>query len=154
MPIIVYHHKTQYHETDQMGIIHHANYIRWFEEARSAFMEQIGFPYTEVEKAGIYFPVTSVTCEYKKMVRFAETIRIESALTFFNGIRMHASYRVLADDGTLRATGESHHCFLNREGRPVAIQKKMPALYEALHTWLTPLAEWNAAPRQAAAEQR
>ena len=46
----VYEHKTQYYETDQMGIIHHSNYIRWFEEARMDMMEQMGMGYAEMEK--------------------------------------------------------------------------------------------------------
>lgn len=48
-----YEHKTQYYETDQMGIIHHSNYIRWFEEARIEFMNQCGFSYAQMEKDGI-----------------------------------------------------------------------------------------------------
>ena len=45
-----YEHKTQYYETDQMGIIHHSNYIRWFEEARIDFMDHCGFSYAQMEK--------------------------------------------------------------------------------------------------------
>ena len=60
----VYEHKTQYYETDQMGIIHHSNYIRWFEEARMDMMEQMGMGYAEMEKRGIISPVLSVHSEY------------------------------------------------------------------------------------------
>ena len=49
----VYEHKTQYYETDQMGIIHHSNYIRWFEEARVHMMEQLGMGYDAMEEAGV-----------------------------------------------------------------------------------------------------
>ena len=63
----VYEHKTQYYETDQMGIIHHYNYIRWFEEARMDMMEQMGMGYAEMEKRGIISPVLSVHSEYKSM---------------------------------------------------------------------------------------
>ena len=49
MKLRVYEHKTQYYETDQMGIIHHSNYIRWMEEARMDLMDQIGLSYKEME---------------------------------------------------------------------------------------------------------
>lgn len=51
-----YEHKTQYYETDQMGIIHHSNYIRWFEEARIDFMDHCGFSYAQMEKDGLISP--------------------------------------------------------------------------------------------------
>lgn len=61
-----YCHKVQYYETDQMKVVHHSNYIRWFEEARTDYMSQVGVPYAEVERAGIIIPVVDVSCKYKK----------------------------------------------------------------------------------------
>ncbi len=68
-----YQHKVQYYETDGMGIVHHSNYIRWFEEARVDFLAQIGMPFEQVEARGIVSPVLRVSCEYKTMARFGET---------------------------------------------------------------------------------
>ena len=55
-----------YYETDQMGIIHHSNYIRWFEEARVALLEHLDFSYKKIEEQGIIIPVLGVSCEYKR----------------------------------------------------------------------------------------
>ena len=52
-----YIRKVQYYETDRMGIVHHSNYIRWFEEARIFYMEKMGYSYSEMEKTGIMIPV-------------------------------------------------------------------------------------------------
>lgn len=52
-----YEHQTQYYETDQMGIIHHSNYIRWFESARIWYMKEIGVDYADMERQGIISPV-------------------------------------------------------------------------------------------------
>lgn len=124
-----YIRKAHYHETDQMGIIHHANYIRWFEEARIEFMDQMGYGYLRAEEEGIIIPVTGVSCDYKGMVRFGDTVEIACAITAFNGTRMAVSYRV-ADvvTGEPRATGESRHCFLCG-GKPVSLKKAQPELY-------------------------
>jgi acyl-CoA thioester hydrolase len=113
-----------------MGVIHHANYIRWFEEARIDFMDQMGFGYAKAEVAGLVIPVLGVSCDYKSMVHFDDTVEITSAITAFDGTRMTVSYRVTdVATGILRTLGESRHCFL-RGGRPVSLKKAMPELYE------------------------
>ena len=65
-----YEHHAQYYETDQMGCVHHSNYIRWMEEARVNLMEQIGCGYKAMEASGIMSPVLEVHCQYRSMVRF------------------------------------------------------------------------------------
>ena len=63
--MVPYDHKVQYYETDGMGIVHHSNYIRWFEEARVDLLEQLGFGYDRIEEAGYSGPVLEVSCQYK-----------------------------------------------------------------------------------------
>lgn len=119
-----YQHKTQYYETDQMGIIHHSNYIRWFEEARIAFMDQLGFTYAGMEKDGIISPVLSVSCEYKSMTRFGDTVSIEVEIEAYNGIKLELSYTVRdRETKEVRCVGKSSHCFLNREGKLLSLRK-------------------------------
>ncbi|MDL2232691.1 acyl-CoA thioesterase [Ruminococcaceae bacterium OttesenSCG-928-L11] len=119
-----------YHETDKMGIIHHSNYIRWLEEARIDFMDQIGFGYKRTEDEGIMIPVLSVSCRYHSMVRFGDTVAIYMAITELTGARMTIVYRILdAASGELRTTGESSHCFLGASGRPVSAKKALPEMY-------------------------
>ncbi len=119
-----YEHKVQYYETDQMGIVHHSNYIRWFEEARTDLMRQMGIGYDEMEGQGIISPVLSVTCEYKSMTHFGETVLIIPILKYYNGIKMTIEYSVTdKESGELRCVGETSHCFLNREGKPVSLKK-------------------------------
>lgn len=127
----LYEHQAQYYETDQMGIIHHSNYIRWFEEARTDLMDQIGFGYDQMEKRGIVVPVLSVNCEYKSMVRYNDRVYIIPQIDVFNGIRLQISYRVIdKKTGVLCTTGESKHCFLNEQGRPISLKKVDKELYD------------------------
>ncbi len=128
-----YTRKVQYYETDQMAIVHHSNYIRWFEEARVSFLEQIGFGYHETEQLGIISPVTGISCDYISMTRFGETVVIKPIVREFNGIRLMIHYEIRDEaSGTLRAIGESRHCFLSPEGRPISVKKACPAYYEAI----------------------
>ena len=64
-----YLRQPHYYETDQMGIIHHSNYIRWFEEARVDWLTFLDVPYYKIEEAGIIIPVLAVTCDYKEMIQ-------------------------------------------------------------------------------------
>lgn len=124
--------KPQYYETDQMGIIHHANYIHWFEEARADFMEQIGFSYEKSVAAGIDFAVLSVTCNYKSMVRYGDTIHIQVCITGLTPTKLTVAYEITdAATGKLRTTGESLHCFYDStRKRPVSLKKALPELYD------------------------
>ena len=127
-----YRRMAQYHETDQMGIIYHANYIQWFEEARVAWMDQLGYGYDAMEKAGIGSPVLEVHCNYHSPVRFHDTVLVRLRLTEFTGTRLRVSYEVSDEaTGALRATGESSHCFVEHStGMPVSLKKTHPDIYE------------------------
>ena len=123
--------KANYYETDQMGIIHHSNYIRWFEEARVDFMEQAGFGYEKAAQKGIDFALTGLSCEYKSMVRFGETVEIKAKITELKNARMSVEYQVTdIKTGELRTTGETRHCVLDsNKMRPVSLKKALPELY-------------------------
>lgn len=126
-----YERKPHFYETDQMGIIHHANYIRWFEEARVDFMEQIGYGYDKASHQGIDFAVLSVSCDYKSMIRFGDTVLIHAHITDLTPTRMTVEYSITdAKTGQLRTTGNSKHCYIDtKRSRPVSLKKTLPALY-------------------------
>ena len=79
-----YKHLVQYYETDQMGIVHHSNYIRWFEEARSYILEENGFGYKKMEELGIISPVLSVNARYKSMTHYYDTVIINVKVVLLN----------------------------------------------------------------------
>ena len=130
MTLKPYIRKPFYYETDQMAIVHHSNYIRWYEEARVYALEQMGAPIEALEQAGITIPVLSVTSEYHTMVRFGETVRLEMALTKYTGSRMEVAYRLYDQaTGVLRNTGTTGHCFL-KGVRPVSLKRAAPEFHE------------------------
>lgn len=131
MTVKPYEHKVQYYETDKMGIVHHSNYIRWFEESRIDFLEQVGMPYEDMEAAGIICPVVSVECKYIGMTHFGDTVCICPRVEKFNGIRLILSYEIRdKKTGELKCTGKSSHCYLDENGRPVSLKNVSPAYYE------------------------
>lgn len=126
-----YLHKVQYYETDQMRVVHHSNYIRWFEEARIDYLDAVGVRYCELEERGIISPVVAVSCQYHAMTRFGETVRISVRLNQVQNVRYRLSYALLdAQSGQLRATGESTHCFVDPLGHVLSLKRADPVLFE------------------------
>ncbi len=127
----VYTHRVQYYETDQMGIVHHSNYIRWFEEARVDWMRCHGIGYRQMEESGIITPVLKVMAEYRSMVHFEDLVEIRVFIKKYNGIILELGYEV-RDQKTkeLRTVGESRHCFLDRDGRPLSLKKASPKTHD------------------------
>lgn len=108
-----YEHKAEYYETDQMGIIHHSNYIRWYESARIYFMDKLGISYKKMEEKGIISPVLSVSSEYKNMVYFDDVVLVNVKIKKYNGIRLELEYTLTnKETGEIVNTGSSKHCFL------------------------------------------
>ena len=127
----IYEHKIQYYETDQMKIVHHSNYIRWFEEARVFILEAYNMGYDRLEALGIISPVLGVTAEYKSMSRFGESVQIEVKLTSYNGVKFALVYTIRDKaTGEIRCTGESRHCFLNEEGKPISLKRSFPEIHQ------------------------
>jgi len=130
---VCYEHTVQYYETDQMGIAHHSNYIRWFEEGRIHFFDEVGLGYKESEKMGIISPVLSVEANYKNMSYFQDVVVIKVSLTEYTGVKLSLKYEVTDKaTGQLRCTGKSKHCFINPEGRVISLKKVAPDRYEKL----------------------
>ena len=125
-----YERSVYYYETDKMGIMHHSNYIRIFEETRIFFLEQGEMPFPEIEKRGILMPVRSVECSYYKPLKFGDRFSVDLKITKFNGVKLYVSYEVRnISDGELCATGSSTHCFTDNELKPLRIKHSYPDIY-------------------------
>ncbi len=128
-----YIHKVQYYETDKMGVVHHSNYIRYMEEARVDFLEQIGWGFDKLEQAGIVSPVVGVQVRYKQPCRFPETIAITVHIEKYNGILLHIGYEMKhTETGVLVCTAHSEHCFLDMAGKPIRLKHDFPLLDNVL----------------------
>lgn len=125
-----YEHKVQYYETDQMGIVHHSNYIRWFEEARTYVLEEIGFGYEKMEECGVMSPVLAVNAEYKSMTHYSDIVCIDTKLASYNGIKLQLDYEIRdKTTGEVRCSGYTRHCFLTPDGKPVSLKRSYPEIH-------------------------
>ena len=124
----VYLHRVNYYETDQMGIVHHSNYIRWFEEGRDDYMRVSGIDYCRIEANGILMPVTDLRLDYKYAAKYRDLAAVTVRVLSFNGVRLRYGYEIRnADTGALIVTGETGHCFIDAvTRRPLILKKYLP----------------------------
>ncbi len=125
-----YVHTVNYYETDKMGVTHHSNYIRFMEEARIDFLNQIGYGFERMEADGIVSPVTALTFEFKKSTTFADKITIELSVEKCSTLKLVFGYTMKVD-GKLVGTGTSTHCFFEN-GKLVSLESRYPELYGIL----------------------
>ena len=124
-----YIHKVNYYETDKMGVTHHSNYIRWMEEARVDFLEQIGFGYAKLEADGIISPVIGVECDYKMPTTFDDQVEIKPEVEEFKGAKLIIKYTMKnVKTGELVLIGRTKHCFVNSENKPIILKRSFPEL--------------------------
>ena len=127
--IVPYEHHTKYHETDQQGIIHHSNYVKWMEDARMNLMEQLGLGYKQMETMELMSPVLSMSIEFRSVVKFDDTVVIDTQLISYDGYKMEIAYRIYdKKTGEDRAIAKSKHCFVNKSGMPISLKRVYPEL--------------------------
>ena len=123
----IFERKINYYETDRMGVVHHSNYIRFLEETRCYWLEQIDMPFALLEENGITIPVLGVNCSYKYHVTFGDTILIRPYMKEYSGVRMTVGYEITdKETGKTVFTGETKHCFTDKNLKPINLKKYNP----------------------------
>ena len=127
----IFERKINYYETDKMGIVHHSNYIRFFEEARCSLLEEFNLPYDLMEEKGIMSPVLGISCQYKQHVTFGDIIKIHAYIKEFTGVKFTVGYEIYnKQNNNLCVSGESNHCFTDSNLKPLNIKKHHIDVYE------------------------
>lgn len=133
MKIKPYIRKVNYYETDRMSIVHHSNYIRYFEEARMDAMTQIGCDCMEMERNNMIIPVVDVSAKYHKSLGCSDEFAVYLKMTYFNGVKMKFEYEIrFTSDNSLACTGQSTHCFVNEKHKPISIKRLSPEIYKTM----------------------
>ena len=117
-------------DTDQMGVVYYANYLRYFEAARGHFIRARGRSYLEFEKLGYGLPVIEAHVKYRQSLRYDDLFEIHAVVAERKRVTVRFSYE-LRRAGELVAEGWTNHACLDRNGRPVAMPKDMMDLLDA-----------------------
>ena len=143
--------RVHYKETDQMGVVHHGNYVSWFEIGRTEMMRDAGIAYSDMEDLGLLLPVLDLEVKYHKPARYDDCVAIYTKLTDYTPVRLQFEYEVrrvhkdacLVNDpqnvndennktGDMIASGHTLHMWLNNEWKPARLDKVAPDVYKLL----------------------
>jgi acyl-CoA thioester hydrolase len=109
-----------YGDTDAMGLVYYANYLRWFEMGRNEWLRTLGVTYREVEESGTFAPVTEAYCHYVVPARYDDWIVVETDVEYIRKASIKFVYQVLREaDAEKLVEGHTVHAFVNAEGRVV-----------------------------------
>jgi acyl-CoA thioester hydrolase len=116
-----------YGDTDQMGVVYHANYFRYFELSRIEYMHSRGSSYREMEREGLALPVVEVTASYKSPARYEDMLLVRPRVSEVKRVSLTFSYEIFREGGpdTPLCTGRTVHACVNREGRPMRLPESL-----------------------------
>jgi len=125
--------RVRYCESDQMGIVHHANYLVYMEEGRTALMRALGFPYEGVERRGLAMAVRKVELRYRSAARYGDEVLVRTTVERFRGASIQYGYEIArAEGGELLASGSTEVACVELEGlRPAPLPDDIRGALEA-----------------------
>ena len=109
--------RVEYHHTDQMGIVHHSNYVKFFEVARTEWLRAMGITYAEMERRGVMMPIVDVAVKYRNPALYDELISVTAFVDEAPMARMTFRYEVRGEDGREIATGSTTLGFIDSQTR-------------------------------------
>jgi len=125
-------HRVAFYETDAMGIVHHSNYVRFFELARVLWMDEHDRPYREYAAEGLHFATTRIEVHYRRSARFDDVLEITTWMEWVRRASLRMAYEIRRGDERV-ASGASEHAMVDLDGRPRGIP---PARRTVLHSRL------------------
>lgn len=123
-----------YGDTDAMGVVYYANYLRLFEMGRSEWLRAIGIPYGQIESWGVYAPTTQAYCHYLAPARYEDSLIVETDVEYLKRASIKFVYRILREEDQKElAQGYTVHAFVDREGKivctPVLLKERILKLF-------------------------
>jgi acyl-CoA thioester hydrolase len=109
--------RVRYAETDRMGLLHHANYLVYFEQARTELLRQMGKTYRDLEDAGYYLVVAKVEVRYKRPAHYDDVLTVRATVTRASPVRLEHKYEVVGPDGHLCCEGHTTLACVDAEGK-------------------------------------
>lgn len=121
----------RYYETDQMGIVHHSNYIRYFECGRIAMLEEVGLPMHKIEASGVMLPIISVECRYKYPAKLGDKLKIVTSFDELPRARFTVKSEVYNQDGQLLVEGSVSMGFIDSTTRrPIRCPESLISVFD------------------------
>ena len=132
-----YSRPVYYYETDKMGVVHHSNYLRWLEEARTFYFNDADLAYVETESMGVLCPITEANLKFKFPARYGDEFTVKMQLIKYTGVRFSVEYIVVNQNGNVLVEAESSHAFIDLDFKPVSLARTIPERHEKMSALIT-----------------
>lgn len=119
-----------YGDTDQMGVVYYANYLRLFELGRNEYLRDKGMTYREIEERGLFLPVVSASVRYKRPARYDDLLTVRTRIISAKGARVNFKYEIVNEEGVLLIEGDTQHANTGPGGRPTRLPAEIIELLE------------------------
>jgi acyl-CoA thioester hydrolase len=119
-----------YGDTDQMGVVYYANYLRFFEIGRNEYLRAKGMTYREIEARGLYLPVVSASLRYKRPARYDDLLTVRTRIISARGARVKFSYEIVDEEGGLLVDGETQNANTDKGGKVMRLPPDIIELLE------------------------
>lgn len=139
-------YRIPFSETDAMGIVHHSNHAKYLERGRVEFLRLAGSDYLSLTKKGLHFPVLELNVRFRRPIYFDDCLLIETQISLATKTRLNFAYKIFRSNdfgkeallnepfqGELLCNGETFHCCVNSEGKPIEIPADVLGTLEQLH---------------------
>lgn len=124
----------RYAETDKMGIVHHSNYLIWFEAGRTDFIKGSSISYSEMEEKGILIPLSESSCKYILGAKYEDELIIKTWIKELTPVKVEFNYSILREKDQKELTrGSTLHVFVNNNFKIINLKKSHPEIFEKLN---------------------
>ncbi len=122
-----------YTEIDRMGIVHHSNYLLWFERSRRDYLRKAGISNSKISGLGFFLPLIELECRFKRPAKYGDDLQVITKISSMSCVKTVFEYEVLEKaKGKLIATGKTVHVWTNPRVEPIDIEKEAPEVYRQL----------------------
>lgn len=129
--------KVRYVETDKMNVVHHSNYLIYFEVGRTEFITKCGMSYSEIEERGIMIPLAESNCKYIQGAKYEDELIVKTWIKELTPVKVEFNYSVIREkDQKEIAKGSTLHAFVNSDFKITNLKKKHPDILEKLQLLL------------------
>ena len=129
--LVKHRYRVVFGDTDQMGVVYYANYLKYFERGRVAYLRNAGFSYGDFQENGWQLPVVDVQAKYHKPARYEDLLEVETVMPVMGRVKMVFEYRIYRLEGPdqriLLCSGSSSHACMDENGRPTRLPKALTA---------------------------
>lgn len=124
----------RYAETDKMGIVHHSNYLIWFEAGRTDFIKGSSISYSQMEEKGILIPLSESSCKYISGAKYEDELIIKTWIKELTPVKVEFNYSILREKDQKELTkGSTLHVFVNNNFKIINLKRSHPEIFEKLN---------------------